>query len=258
MNDFSPEIKFAADIARQSGQVMRDYFDGNQQSEIKSDGSPVTVADRLINRMVIESLEQTFPNDGLIGEEESTADYGPGRRWICDPIDGTIGYTWGVPTSMFSLGLVVDGEPQVGVAYDPYLDKMYTAISGNGAYCNDQRLRVSDKTLGEGVVAVTSNLKRISQGIDHVQALVDSSTYLATLSGAVYKAALIARGRFVGYVEEGVRPHDMAASQLIVEEAGGKVTDLEGNRYDYASPFQGTVVSNGVVHDDLLALLDRA
>ena len=94
---------------------MRQYFDIDQEGEWKDDGTPVTIADTAINRLVIERIVEAFPEDGVIGEEESNTEYGMGRKWFCDPIDGTKAYTWGVATAMFSLGLVVDGVPVAGV-----------------------------------------------------------------------------------------------------------------------------------------------
>ncbi len=256
-NDYKAELDFAINVAKEAGKIMLQYFDGDQQREIKKDGSPVTIADKKINSMVIDALRHNFPNDGLIGEEESTTTYGSGRKWFCDPIDGTIAYTWGVPTSMFSLSLVLDGRPQIGVVYDPYLDRMYTATKGYGSHCNSQKLAVSSGGMSGGIVAVTSDIRKIAKGLEHVKMLADSEAYLATFSGAIYKATLVAQGRFVGYIEKGVGAHDMAAVELIVEEAGGKITDIEGNPLDYTQPFEGAVVSNGVVHDELVQIASK-
>ena len=251
---YEAELSFAVRVAENAGKIMLKYFDGDQLTEIKEDGSPVTIADKQINSMIIAELKRNFPGDGLIGEEESTTDYGNGRKWFCDPIDGTIAYTQGVPTSMFSLGLVEDGRPQMGVVYDPYLDRMYTATKANGSFCNHQRLAVSADTLDKGIVAVTSDVRKIVHGLEHVKALADTKAYLTTFNGAVYKSVLVARGKFVGYIEKGVSAHDMAAVELIVEESGGKVTGIDGNELDYTQPFKGAVVSNGIVHDELVRI----
>src|SRR3989338_7401931 len=154
MDDFTKELTVAKDIARRAGAIMLRYFRVDNSEERKADGSPVTIADKAINRMVIEELEKNFA-DVVIGEEESTGEYGAGRRWICDPIDGTKAYVWGVPTAMFSLGLAVDGVPTLGVAYDPFLDTMYEAVRGNGSYCNGKPIHVSQKKLSEGYLATT-------------------------------------------------------------------------------------------------------
>ncbi len=250
MDSYDNELKAAISIARHAGDIMRTYFDGDQQQETKEDGSPVTIADKQINRLVIEQLSHLFPEDGVIGEEASTTTHGMGRKWICDPVDGTKAFTWGVPTAMFSLGFVVDGEPMVGVVYDPFLDKLYTAVKGKGSYCNAQKLAVSSDGLQNGVVAVASDVKEITR-LPYIRTIPKPVTF----SGSIYKSVLVARGRFVGFVEAGSTDHDMAAAQVIVEEAGGRVTNLHGKPLDYSAPFAGVVVSNGVVHEALLEII---
>jgi fructose-1,6-bisphosphatase/inositol monophosphatase family enzyme len=191
MQDFRKELIFATLVAKKAGAIMRQYFDGDQQVGIKEDGSPVTIADKMINTLVIEELKTAFPEDGLIGEEESTAEYGDGRKWFCDPIDGTKAFTWGTPTAMFSLALVIDGQPVMGVAYDPFLERLYTGIKGEGSFCNDKQLHVSKVPLTQGVVAVSSDALLISRGIQHIQKLDRQGVRLAAFSGAVCKSVLV-------------------------------------------------------------------
>lgn len=236
---------------------MRRYFDGDQERVTKEDGSPLTIADTMINRMVIEQLEAALPDDGVIGEEESTAEYGMGRKWLCDPIDGTKAFTWGTPTAMFSLALVVDGQPVVGVCYEPMLDKLYWATIGGGAYCNDQPIRVNDETLETGILGTISSQYRLRRAAPYIDALLDKNVNMAAFSGAVAKCVRVAEGRFVGYIEELVNGHDVAASQVIVTEAGGRITGMEGNDLDYSRPFKGAIVSNGIVHDELARIVGK-
>lgn len=256
MSDYlAEEMKAAVEVARMAGDIMREHFDNDQRTEYKSDGSPVTIADKKINSMVIKEMSSRFMAYGIIGEEESNSDYGMGTKWFCDPIDGTLAYTWGVPTSMFSLALVIDGKAKLGVTYDPYQNKMYTAIDGQGSFCNGKKIHVSDTELEQGIVATTADTKRISKGVNYIQKLGSANTHLATFSGAVYKAMHVANGRFVGYIEEMLNAHDIAAAQVIVEEAGGKVTGIDGQPLDFSKPLKGAVVSNGKVHEDLLKLI---
>lgn len=256
---YARELGVAQGIARQAGEIMLRYFDGDQQPKVKEDGSPVTIADTEINRMVIERLQGAFPQDGVIGEEESTSDYGLGRKWLCDPIDGTRAYVWSLPMSMFSLGLVVDGVPQLGVAYDPYLQKMYRAVRGQGSFCNDQRIHVSSvEELSKSTIAISSNVKNlVVENPERIARLASAGAYLSVLHSAVYKSVLVARGTYAGYVEESVGPHDMAAVHVIVEEAGGSVTDLRGDMLRYDQPFKGAVVSNGIIHDELVNIVNK-
>ncbi len=252
---YSKELEVAQAVARQAGVIMKKYFFSQDQDiKIKDDGSPVTIADTAINRMVIEELQKNF-DDGIIGEEESTAEYGLGRRWFCDPIDGTKAFVWGVPTSMFSLGLVIDGVPQFGVIYDPYLDLFFWGAKGEGSYCNEQKLEVKNATLSGERVAITSTAHRIIDKPELAKKLLAEKVDIVLCSGAVFKSSLVAKGKLVAYIEAGVGAHDMAAVQVIIEEAGGKVTGFGGELLNYSKPFKGAVVSNGIVHEQLIEML---
>lgn len=253
-NNYQKELDVAKGIAKKAGKIMLQYFDGDQQIETKADNSPVTIADKQINRLVIDELSKNF-DDVVIGEEESTGDYGMGRRWLCDPIDGTNSFVWGVPTAMFSLALVVDGKPVLGVAYDPFLDRLYEAVHGHGAYCNGIQLHVSQKELAGEYLAATGSVKQILERPSHILKLIEHKVLLAAFNGAVYKSCLVARGKFVGYIEGQVNAHDMAAVHVIVEESGGKITDCDGKELDYSKPFKGAVVSNTIVHAKLVECL---
>lgn len=251
------DLTFAQSVAKEAGEIMRRYFDGDQQREIKDDGTPLTIADTSVNSMVLERVRAAYPDDGVIGEEESSVEYGtPGRVWICDPIDGTKAFTWGVPTAMFSLALMIDNVPVVGVGYEPVTDKMYWAVSGGGAFCNGNRITVNDVSLESGILGTTSSYSNMSTKRAYFDELVRRKVQLAAFSGAVAKCMRVAEGRFVGYEESYVNPYDVAASHVIVEEAGGKITAPDGAPLDYSKPFRGAIVSNGVVHDELIGLVN--
>lgn len=254
MDTYSKEMQVAKEIAQKAGKIMLFYFEQDDVVQRKSDGSPLTKADIEINKMVIEELQKNF-NDGIVGEEESTAEYGMGRRWICDPIDGTRAFTWGVPTAMFSLGLVVDGRSVVGVAFDPFLNRLYTAVKGGGAFCNEKIISVSLASITEQSIAVSSSTEKvltIPSQARLITKLLEKKARLASFSGSVYRACLIARGKLAGYVEKDVNTHDLAAVDVIVSEAGGMLTDFQGKPLDYSKAFKGAVISNGVTHDDIL------
>lgn len=253
---FEKELKVAKEIAFKAGDIMLEYFDAEQGLEHKTDintASEVTIADKKINRLVIEEFSKYF-NDGIIGEEESTSNYGPGRKWICDPIDGTKAFVIGVPTAMFSLGLVVDGVPVLGVMYDPFLGKLYWGIKGQGSYCNDNRLTVSNDKLSGSYVLV-ADIEKIAKKPAIVTALQSIGAKPETVYGAVYKSSLVAQGRVCGYIEKEIQPHDIAAAHIVVEEAGGKVTGYDGKPLDYSKHFRGAVISNTTTHQELLDCL---
>lgn len=255
---YADELTVARQIAYEAGEIMRRYFYIDQHITKKADGTSVTIADTEVNSMVIARLQQAFPADGVIGEEESTAEYGSGRLWFCDPIDGTKAYTWRVPTAMFSLGLVVDGEPVLGVCYEPMTDRLYTAVRGQGAVCNNMPIRVNEKPLATGIVGTTSSQFRIRRRASYLDALLDQRVEMAAFSGAVSMIMRVAEGVFVAYFEDLVNAHDVAASQVILEEAGGILTAPDGSRLDYSKPFRGALSTNAVVRDEMLAILRDA
>lgn len=252
---FDKELQVAKNVAYLAGKIMLEYFDGDQQREHKDDGTEVTIADKKINSMAIEELTKHF-DYGIVGEEESTAEYGSGYRWFCDPIDGTKAFVMGVPTSTFSLGLVIDGKPVLGVAYSPFLDKLYTAVKGQGSFCNGEPIKVSEDDLNGHFVAVNSKLEDIVENPGYVKNLLNAGARPHSICGAVYNGCLVASGRFVGYSEPRTHAHDVAAIEVIIEEAGGKVTGLDGKPFDYTKPFRGLVASNGIVHDQILQALN--
>jgi myo-inositol-1(or 4)-monophosphatase len=251
VNMYEKELEFAKNIAEEAGAIMIKYFDADQKIEIKEDNSQVTIADKLINSLVIKNLSVLFPDDGVIGEEESNTEYGAGRKWFCDPIDGTAAYIWGVPTAMFSLALVIDGKPVLGVAHDPFLKRTYSGKIGEKSFCNDKVISVSNLDLQSGICAISSSVRSLPY-TKYFQRMVDNNIRLACFSGAVYKACLVAKGKFVGYVEHGVNAHDMAAVHAIIEGAGGKITSIDGKELDYSKPFKGAIVSNKIVHEKII------
>jgi myo-inositol-1(or 4)-monophosphatase len=257
-DDFRQELQVATELAKQAGDIILAHFDTDQGRRMKEDGTPVTIADTAINALAMQTLAKAFPDYGMVGEEGSTDDISQERLWFCDPIDGTKAYTWGLPTAMFSLGLIVGDQPVLGVAYDPFLDRMYTGIRGHGSFCNGTRLKVNEEDLSTGIVAVTSSIKEAATNTPKVvKELIAENVQLASFSGAVYKGTLVARGRAVAYIEDWTFPHDVAALHTIVTEAGGNISGTDGRSLDYRKGFRGALVSNGKVHDQIVAMIQR-
>ena len=251
MNEY---LEFAKDIARTAGDIMLNYFCVSKKVKYKSDRTPVTIADKKINRYLINQVKKKYPYHSVQGEEESL-DNNSNYVWVCDPIDGTSMYTRHVPVSVFSLALVVDGEPVVGVIYDPYLDDMYTAIKGENAYLNDKIIKVNDLDFGELGATVDycmwngakfDTLKLIEE--------IRKDVKLSQVGSVAHAAMLVARGAISASIFPGTKHGncDIAASKLIVEEAGGKVTDFYGNNQRYDKDINGAIISNGEIHDKIL------
>ncbi len=234
------QLEFAKKLATQAGDIMRDYFlRADKNTELKSDKSVVTAADKQINQLVIDAVAETYPSHGVLAEEGSD---NQDRRelWVCDPIDGTQGFVLGVPTAMFSLALVVDGEPVVAVTYDPFQDKLFAAVKDGGATCNDKPIRVTSRQTFDGAhIATVSGYSQLMERRKLFDGIEAAGGHMVITHGNVFKGCLVADGHIDGYLFPGLTAHDIAAEQLIIEEAGGKVTDV--------------YVSNGALHDRLVA-----
>jgi fructose-1,6-bisphosphatase/inositol monophosphatase family enzyme len=251
---YTKELAFAKKMASEAGEIMRKYYRRNQQVLFKKDHSPVTIADRTINNHLIEWVKKEFPDHGVLGEESS---WEPTRNnvWVCDPIDGTVAYILHLPTSMFSVALVIDGQPVVAVALNPWTDELYWAVKDGGAWRNSEKINVSQKKWEAGIHLAGSSGGN-KEPVDKKRKDLESKQfYVSNVHGTVFKGCLIAEGSLEArsFMHSGA--HDVAAIKLIIEEAGGKVTDLDGNDQRYDRPVNGCVMSNGLVHDEFLALV---
>ena len=247
-------LEFAKTLARYAGSVMKKYFYEEQGVQFKSDRTPVTVADKMINDYVIEKVKDKYPLHSVYGEEAKYI-IDSKYMWVCDPIDGTSMYTRHVPVSVFSLCLVIDGVPSVGVVYDPYLDEMYTAIKGCGAYVNGEKIHVNEKRLGEiGASVDICMWNNVRFDTIPLMESLRSSVKTCQVGSTAHASMLVARGCICAEVFPGCEHGhcDMAASVLIVREAGGVVTDFYGNDQKYDRDINGCVLSNGLIHDDII------
>jgi fructose-1,6-bisphosphatase/inositol monophosphatase family enzyme len=238
---YDKELIFAQELAHEAGKIMRHYFRAKDIGTVwKEDNTPLTVADTDINNLVIERVKAAFPTYAVIGEETSFEIEGD-FVWVLDPIDGTIPFSIGMPLSTFSLALVDrnDGQPILGVIYDPYLNHLYTTKKGEGAFLNSKPIRTSQVTdfyrtyisvLGGSEQGEKSYFK---QGAC-VDIIRDQGAKCLSLLSQIYAASRVASGELAGSIFGYGSPWDSAAVSLLVEEAGGVVTDVYGKprRYD--------------------------
>ena len=251
-------LDFAKEIALKAGEIMRKYFNIDNGQTYKNDKTIVTLADREINSYLIKRVKETYPAHSVDGEEEG---YGEGKYvWVCDPVDGTAMYARGIPVAVFSLALVVDGAPMVGVVYDPFTDTMYQAVKGEGAFKNGQPMHVNNLELDD-MRSVSDFCMWPQAGYNIFDAVkkLSEKTYFVELGSTIRACMCVASGDFTLELFPGVghKNCDMAAAKIIVEEAGGKVTDMFGNEQRYDRGINGTIVSNGVVHDEVLQSLKK-
>lgn len=257
---YEEELAFAKDLAAHAGQIMKRYFRAEDiGTQTKEDNTPLTIADTKINNLVIERVKQEFPEHGVIGEEDS---YETKRDfvWVVDPIDGTMPFSMGIPVSTFSLGLVdrKDGQPILGVAYDPYLNHLYSAVRGQGAFLNDKPIHTSKNGDLKASYSYVSGSHGYSGGktIDQLQ---EKGGWQFHLLSFVYAAAKVASGEFVCATMGYGSPWDSAAAAIIVTEAGGVASDRTGKTRRYDEFSDGILLAaNQKIHDQFVQMLKES
>lgn len=234
---------------------MKQYFTHfGMERVIKTDTTPLTKADTEINEMVISHVRKISTEIDIVGEESSDRKDSPWQV-MCDPIDGTFPYTWGMPVSTFMLGVMYERKPVMGVIYDPFTDRMYYAEKGKGAWMNSTQLKVSSAVTRKDrpVVGYVSwpgcpyNILKVCQYLE------ERGVTLINFCSIGYIEAAVATGEFAGTIFPGTSHHDTAPGHIIVTEAGGKVTDIFGESLHYSdNKIAGHLMSNGHIHDLLI------
>src|SRR6476469_5283022 len=239
-------LETAADIAREAGALLANYFERRVPFELKGEFDLVTEADRASERLVVERLRSHFPSHSIVGEEggghESSSEY----RWFVDPLDGTTNFAHSFPVFNVTLGLEKSGEIIAGVIYDPLRQEMFTAERGAGAYLNNRRIRVSGAKRLEDSLASTgfpSRKRHQNVNIHFYHQMAMASHGVRRTGSAAIDLAYVASGRLDAFWEFGLKPWDMAAGRLLVEEAGGRVSDMEGKPHQFSS--EHLLVDNG-------------
>jgi fructose-1,6-bisphosphatase/inositol monophosphatase family enzyme len=255
---YQAELDFAKDLARQAGKINRKYFQIGVETTTKSDHTPVTRADTEINQLVIDEIAKKFPQHSVLGEEASNLHAGAEYTWVCDPIDGTIPYSIGLATNVFSLILTRKGVPVTGVVFDPHLDRLFWATKGEGAFVGNTRLKVNKLKLAEGIIGMSGRQSAVVDSPKFHMYIEQKAHRVMALSCCIYEGMLVTAGQLTAHVYPGLHAHDAVASKLFVEEAGGIVTDLYGNDQKYDEPVHGIIARNGVVQEELLAIARRS
>ena len=229
----SSDLELAERAARAAGEVLLSYF-GRPPEGLGSKSSetdPVSDADREAERTVRELLALERPDDGLLAEEGSHADAASGRRWVVDPLDGTVNYLYGFPAWGVSVALEDGDGSLVGVVLDPLRDEAFTAERGAGARLNGEAIGVRDqRRLDRALVATGFSYEpvRRAEQAGVVRRLLPRVRDLRRAGAAALDLAWVAAGRVDAYYERGLHHWDWAAGRLLVEEAGGATAPLEG------------------------------
>ena len=248
-------LERAVDIAREAGALVANYFERRISYQLKGEFDLVTDADRASEKLIVERLRSHFPSHGIVAEEggghESSSDF----RWYVDPLDGTTNFAHGYPIFNVTLGLEQAGQMIAGVVFDPIRQELFSAERGAGAYLNNRRIHVSNaRRLEDSLVCTGFPSRKRHLNINvHFYHQLGMATHGVRRSGsAAIDIAYVACGRLEAFWEFGLNPWDMAAGLLLTEEAGGRVSDMNGQSHHFRSPH--VVVDNGHIHEELIGI----
>jgi myo-inositol-1(or 4)-monophosphatase len=256
----------AEQIARDAGALLRNFYARGVETEYKGDVDLVTEADRASEKLIVSGLRAAFPEHGIVGEEGTRDQMSGEYRWYVDPLDGTTNFAHGFPVFCVSMGLErrsadqksdADGELVAGVIYDPLRDEMFSASRGNGATLNGRRIRVSPtKYLSESLVATgfPSHKRHDNPNIHFYQQFTLRSHGVRRAGSAALDLAYVACGRIDAYWELNLNPWDTSAGALLVNEAGGTVTDFTGGAFQLNS--REVLATNGLLAKEMRELFE--
>ncbi|MGH9321677.1 MAG: inositol monophosphatase family protein [Vicinamibacteria bacterium] len=251
-------LAVAVEAALAGGAVLKSYLGGAFQISYKGELNLVTEADLASEREVISTLRRRFPGAGILAEEMGESEGDSGMRFIVDPLDGTTNFAHGY--AVFAVSIAYEEKDRVLAAavYDPAREELFTAAKGRGAFLNGRRLRVSTTTSLSRAMLVTGFPYDVKEDLDGnlrlFRRFMGASRAVRRDGSAALDLCYLAAGRFDGFWEEKLGPWDTAAGALIVEEAGGRVTDLGGGAYHYS--LECIVASNLRIHAQMLEVID--
>ncbi len=252
--------------AHEAGDIARGHYRRTGELRFKQGRQAVTDADLEIEKMLRRRIGAEFPADGIVGEElgsdfQGTGPVGSsGRTWYLDPVDGTLNFALGLPGFCTSLGLMEGDATLAGCVYQPLLNDGFTATLGGGARLNGRPISVSGRSrLAEAVVGIQFKKNgRFVRTPELLQAMFLETMKIRKVGAVALELARVAVGSYdalVASFKEAIHRHDVAAGLLLVREAGGRITDHQGNDYVPGGP--DLVATNGLIHDELIDLIDR-
>jgi myo-inositol-1(or 4)-monophosphatase len=254
-------LNFAIQTARDAGSLLAERFGRALRVTNKSELDLVTDSDLASERLIIDRIKTYYPRHAILAEESGASAPGTSGaqsewRWIIDPLDGTTNYAHGYPCFCVSIGLEHEGRMEVGVIYDPMRDELFTAERRQGASLNGRRMSVSVTDSLSGALLCTGfpyDVRERSEFARHFANFIMNAQAVRRDGAAALDLAYVACGRFDGFWEEGLKPWDVAAGSLMVEEAGGRVSNYAGGPLDIRTP--PILASNGLVHEQMIRVL---
>ena len=256
----SPHINVMMRAAEKAARVLRRDFGEVEQLQVSRKGPAdfVSAADLRADHILREELQKARPGYGMVSEEQDEDVPGDGiHRWVVDPLDGTTNFLHGIPHWAISIGLVREEEAVAGVVYDPVKDELFWAEKGQGAWLNDRRLRVSGRRrLDEALLATGLAFKGHDKGESFLAAIdraMSETAGVRRFGSAALDLAYVAAGRYEGFWERNLGPWDVAAGIVLVREAGGFVSEIEGAGRPESG--RSVLAANDLLHRPLQRLL---
>lgn len=246
-------MEVAREVSLKAGEMVAERFYQVKEISEKGRGDIVTDVDRASEDLIRSMLAEEYPDMGFLGEESLGAQADSGYVWIVDPVDGTRNYALGIPFFSLVVGLALDGEVLVGVTYDPMTREMFHAERGKGAFLNDEPIHVSDKpSLAEIIIGMDLGYgdQGAVNGLNVISTIWPGMYSARIMGSAALGLSYTAAGRYDLYFHHSLSPWDQVAGMLLVEEAGGIVTDRNGKRASLYS--DGIIASNAAIHADFL------
>lgn len=253
------ELAVAREAATESGRLLRDMFGNVSRIIKKGEIDLVTEADLQSEKIILEILSRNFPRDTILTEESGIHNKLPERTWIVDPLDGTTNFAHNFPFFAVSIALEVKGMPVLGIVNNPYFEEKFEAVKDNGAFLNQDPIKVSTTNELRNSLLATGFPYNIYKDpdtvLDLLKEMIVAAQGVRRPGSAAIDLCYVAAGRLDGFWEQDLMPWDTAAGNLIVSEAGGTVSDYHGNPY---TPFKKSIIaSNSHIHEKIINTLKK-
>lgn len=260
MKTIEKAIEQAQNLVREAGEMLQVSMDDKKVVSKTGTANFVTEIDIKVQERVVCGLKQILPESNIIAEETAENEFSLGKyTWILDPVDGTTNLMYGFKYSAIALGLIVDGVPYAGIVFNPYLEEMFTAQKGKGAFVNEKQIKVTDNRLLKDSLLTFGTSPYDREKADETFRITRNVFLKCRDVRRTGSAALdicnVAAGRMDGFYEMELQPWDYAGASIILEEAGGKITDWQGKKLSYISK-TATIASNSYIHDELMESLE--
>jgi myo-inositol-1(or 4)-monophosphatase len=259
MNFYGKELirrkEVAAKAAKEAGKMLKNNFGKVSDIKIKSDRNLVTDIDFKADKIIIDKIKKYFKEDNIISEESSLPKPEADYTWIIDPLDGTHNYIHNIDIFGVSIAVAFKDKSVIGAIYMPLTDQLYLAEEGKGSFCNGRKIRVSDRELNKATLIYDSNIRLDKENmLKNLSNLTDKVFNIRMFGCTARSLSYIAEGRAEVEVEYSDEVWDYAAGLLLVEEAGGLATDLEGKKWNIKT--KGYIASNRKIHQEILKIIN--